>query len=405
MAISTKDFDTLISEQATAIQGAAKKLVDLTIGSILRALIEANTAVILWLQGLIIQLLSTTRAASSTGDDLDSWVADYGVTRLSAKVATGFVTFARFTPDPTNITPIPVGSEIQTNDGLQNYKVGTPAILPTSPSVLDTSDQANQLRATLTAIKNSYQADASGATQGYYRLAAGQTSLVLPIQATVAGTGANVSANTITTIKGSLAGIDTVTNTAALTNGTDAETDAALRTRFISYIASLSKATKDSVGFAISSLSTDLSYTIIENTNYDGSERLGYFYVVVDDGTGSPSDTLLASVYNAIDAVRPVSTVFGVFKPILITVNLNLTLTVAVGYDKAALSTQVSSNLNTYINSLGLGEALTYTRLAQVVYDTSVGITNVSSILLNSGTSDVSANNKQVIKAGTITIA
>src|SRR5260364_325521 len=45
MAISTKDFVTLVREQAAAIQGAARSLVDLTVGSILPALIPVGAKV------------------------------------------------------------------------------------------------------------------------------------------------------------------------------------------------------------------------------------------------------------------------------------------------------------------------------------------------------------------------
>src|SRR5260364_132780 len=121
MAISTKDFVTLVREQAAAIQGAARSLVDLTVGSILRAVIEANAAVTLWLQGLILHLLKTTRAATSTGADLDSWVEDYGLSRLPAVAATGYVTFSRFTPTQTAL--IPVGAKVQMANGVQHYAV------------------------------------------------------------------------------------------------------------------------------------------------------------------------------------------------------------------------------------------------------------------------------------------
>ena len=97
MAITTQDFSTIVRNTVTAVQGAARGLVDLTVGSILRSVIEANATVILWLQGLILQLLATTRAATSVSADLDTWVLDYGLTRLGAVPASGQVTFSRAT--------------------------------------------------------------------------------------------------------------------------------------------------------------------------------------------------------------------------------------------------------------------------------------------------------------------
>src|SRR5574340_1688790 len=105
--ITTQDFSTIVRTIVTAIQGGARTLVDLTVGSILRAVVEANAAVMLWLQGLILQLLATTRAATSSGADLDSWVADYGLTRLPAVAATGEGSFARYTA--TVRSGIPIG--------------------------------------------------------------------------------------------------------------------------------------------------------------------------------------------------------------------------------------------------------------------------------------------------------
>ena len=374
MAIQTKDYVTLVREQTTAIQGAARVLVDLTIGSILRAVIEANAAVTLWLQGLILQLLAITRAATSSGSDLDSWVADYGLTRLPAVNATGIVTFTRFTP--TQQAVVQVGTLVQTADGSQQYAV-----------VLDTANPA-------------YNASLGG-----YALAAGSASVSVPVQALAAGSAANASVGSVSTMIQAVPGVDTVTNAAAFTNGSDAETDAALRKRFIAYVASLSKATKSAVGYAITSLKTGLTYTLVENTTYAGAAQPGYFYVVVDDGTGAPPSSFLSTVSNAIDAVRPLCSSFGVFAPVIQTADVSMTIQTAAGYDHNAVVGLVSAALTSYINGLGLGNQLTYTRLAQVAYDASAGVTNVTAVLLNGGTADVTATNKQTIKAGTIAVA
>ena len=70
MSITSKDFATLVSDQVTAIQGASSKLVDLTVGSILRAVVEANAAVVLWLQGIVDEITSNAvvHTADSRGD-------------------------------------------------------------------------------------------------------------------------------------------------------------------------------------------------------------------------------------------------------------------------------------------------------------------------------------------------
>ncbi|KJK22133.1 baseplate protein [Burkholderiaceae bacterium 16] len=374
MSIQTQDWVTLVRNQVTAIQGYAKVLVDLTVGSVLRAVVEANAAVVIWLQGLILQVLAITRAATSSGADLDSWVADFGVTRLPATYATGQVTFARFTA--TQQAVVPVGATVQTGDGTQQYAV--------------TADTTNP---------------AYNATLGGYVLAAGTSSVSVPVLAVVAGAAGNAVIGAVSTITGAISGVDTVSNASAFTNGADPETDAALRTRFIAYVASLSKATKGAVGYAITSLKQGVTYALVENQTYAGAVQMGYFYVVVDDGTGAPGSTFLATVANAIDAVRPLCSSFGVFGPVVVNAAVAMTCAVASGYDPVATKALVVTALKNYINALGLGQTLTYSRLAQIAYDASPGVTNVTGVTLNGGVSDLVATSQQTIKWSTVSVA
>jgi hypothetical protein len=94
---------------------------DSSVGSILRAITEANAAVSLWLQGMILQVLGVTRLATSTGTDCDSFVNDFGMTRLGASGALGSVTFSRFTATAQAV--IPIGQQVQTADGTQTFQV------------------------------------------------------------------------------------------------------------------------------------------------------------------------------------------------------------------------------------------------------------------------------------------
>jgi uncharacterized phage protein gp47/JayE len=374
MALSTKDFNSLVQEMVANVQGFAKVLVDLTIGSILRAVVEATGSVVMWLQGLILALLAITRAATSSGSDLDSWMADYGVTRLPANAATGSVTFSRFTP--TQQAVVPVGAVVQTADGSQQYTVNT-----------DTTNPA-------------YNASLGG-----YVIAAGVSSVAVSVTAVTAGTAANVIAGAISSLAQAIPYVDSVANALAFTNGVDAETDSNFRIRFVSYIQSLSKATKAAIGYAITSLQQGLTYSLIENQTYAGVAQMGNFVVIVDDGTGSPSSTLLGTVSNAVDAVRPFTSTFDVHAPVVINASVSMTCTIASGYDPVATKALVVTALKTYINALTLGQSLAYSRLPQIAYDASPGVTNVTGVTLNSGTSDLTATGLQVIKWLSVTVA
>lgn len=370
--VTSKTFDQLVNDQVTAIQSKAQSLVDFAIGSILRSIVETNSAVALWIQGIILQLLATTRAATSSGTDLDSWCADFGFTRLAAVATTGTVTFSRFSA--TLAAFIPVGTSIQTSD--------------TSPETFTvTADPTNA----------NWNATLNG-----YNVPANTVSIAVPVLCTVAGSIGNVLAGQCNTLTGSIPGVDTVVNAAAFISGTDAESDTALRARFVAYLSSLSKATKNAISAAIAAVQTGLSFTLTENYNYAGVLTPGYFYAVVDDGSGYPSSGLLASISNAINLVRGFTITFGVFAPSLLTANVALTVT---SVNHAADAALAQAALNAYIAGLGLGVQLPYSRLAQIAYDASPTITNVTAVTLNSATADISTTAQQRVIAGTIVVS
>jgi uncharacterized phage protein gp47/JayE len=361
MALTTYDFITLVRQQATAIQARASTLVDVTVGSITRAIIEANAGVALWLQSIVLGLLLRTRASTSSDADLDSWMADFGFARLGALTSAGVVTFARFTAGST--VTIPAGTTVQTSDGAWQF-----------------------------------------VTTAAASLAPSQTSVQVSVVAVTAGAGGNAAIGGVSTIVGSLPGVDTVTNAAAFVGGADAEGDAGFRARFVVWVNGLSKATASAIGAAISGVQSGLTYTITENVTYAGAAQPGHFFVVVDDGTGVPSSQLLAKVGAAVEAARGLTASFAVFGPTVVTAGASMTVAVSAGFEGAAVRLAVQLAVANFINSLPLGVSLPFTRLAQVAYDASTGVLNVTNVLVNGGTADVSATSKQVIKAGTILV-
>jgi uncharacterized phage protein gp47/JayE len=373
MQLSLQNFSTLVEGMAASVQGAAIALLDLTVGSVLRAILEANASVALWLQWLIVQVLATTRLATSTGADCDSFGADFGFTRLPAVAATGQVTFARFTPSVAAF--IPVGTNVSVASNGASFVV-----------IADTTNAA-------------YASAAGG-----YNLAAGVSSVNVTVVANVAGSAANVQPGAISVITTALPGIDTVTNATAFTGGIDPESDAAFRARFGNYLGSLSKATDIAIGAAISAIQQGLSYTIAENINQAGTAQPGHFVVTVDDGSGNPPSSLLSAVQQAVDAVRPVGSSFAVQGPIVTLANISLTLTTASGTPHNAAVAAVASAIETYIASLGIGMSLNYTRLAQEAYAASANVTNVSNILLQGTNADLAPPLFGVIRAGTVTV-
>jgi uncharacterized phage protein gp47/JayE len=299
--LKTQTFDQVVQAEAAAVQGGVTSgLVDFSVGSILRTFAESVAAIVMWLQGLILQLLTTTRAATSTGSDLDSWIVDYGLTRLGAATSGGSVTFSRFTPTLQAI--VPIGSIIQTADGTQQFQV-----------IAD-------------AAQSAYVAGTG------YVLPAATASITATVAALAPGAGGNVAIGVLNTLGQTISGVDTVTNTLAFSTGTNAESDAALRLRFVNYLSSLSKATSAAIGNAIASLQLGITYTLTEDYSYGGAYQPGYFYLVIDDGTGSPPTSIVNAVTAAVNAVRGCGIQFNVFAPIVVTANIAVTVTAAAPY-------------------------------------------------------------------------
>mgnify|MGYP003345452043 CR=1 FL=1 len=243
MALPQKSFTQLVTEAVQAAQGYARVALDMSVGSVLRAVFEASAATVLWLQSLALLILATTRASTSNGSDLDSWMADYNLTRLPAVGATGLVTFSRYTATAEAV--VPVGTVLQTADGTQRYVV-----------------VADSAQAHFVTSRNAYV------------LPPFVSSLQAAIQAVEPGSAGNAVAGAISVIGQSLPGVDTVTNAAGLTNGADAEGDVAFRARFKNYLQSLSKATKGAVGYAITSYRDGLTYTLTENRSEEHTSEL-----------------------------------------------------------------------------------------------------------------------------------
>lgn len=129
----------------------------------------------------------------ATGANLDETVRLIGIVRTPATRATGTVTLARSTAAAQNYT-IPAGTRLLTQDGMIAFET--------------------------TAVRILEQ---------------GETQVDVPIQAVTPGPEGNVAAGTISSLAGSVPGIETATNADPTTGGSAAESDAALRYRTIRY--------------------------------------------------------------------------------------------------------------------------------------------------------------------------
>lgn len=368
MALNTQSFTSLVQQQVAAIQSACSAVLTFLVGSLELARVQAVAGVAMWLQSLVLQFLTATRLSTASGADVDSFVADFGLLREAAIPATGQVSFARFSSSSTAY--IPVGTQLSTADGTQQFLV-----------IADTTQGA------------------FNASTDTYIVPAGTASITATVQAINAGAQGNVNANTVTVLSAAIPGVDTVNNGAPFASGIDAESDAALKTRFQLFISGLKEGTKAAVASAIANLQLGLQYSLTENLGYSGGAQPGYFYVVINPGTSGD----IAAAYAAIDAIRPLSVTFGVFAATQVTAAVAMTATAATGYTHAQIVPAMQNAIANFIAAIPLGQPLYWSQLYAVAYGVP-GVQEVTGMTLNGATGDLNVTNQQVIVPGTVTV-
>ncbi len=389
--LPTRSFSTIVQTFAAGVQGRAAALIDFTTGSPLRAIAEAVAGVGLWAQALALQIVQAARLSTATGSDVDTFCADFmpvvegtSSPRLPATLATGYVTFSRFTASLS--TPfVPVGATVQTTDGTQNYAV-----------VADTANAAYS------------------AALGGFTMTSWSSTITVKVQATSAGSAANAAAGAVAVMTTAITGIDAVTNGAPFTGGTSAETDSALKARFALFILGLARANRYGVESALAALSASIQYQVVNGYAYSGALQPstlqpGFFYCVVDDGSGSPPSSFIDTATTAVSAVAALGVKFGLFAPVAVSVNVGMTITTAAGYTHANVVGAVGSAVASNIAGLGLGAGVdAYQIAAWVLAVPGVVPGGISALTVNGLSGDaaaIAANPNVRILPGAITVA
>lgn len=377
--LPTQSFNQIVTNTIAGIQGRAAKLINFSTGSTLRAIVEGFGGLFLWFQAMVLQLLTAIRLSTSQGNDVDTFTADFmpivpgsqtailpgGSPRLGAQFASGTLTYSRATAGPSSCF-IKVGSTTSTNDGNN-----TPFVVVTNLTF------------------GSYSPTPA---PGGYTLPSSVAAIVVPVQCAVSGTIGNVTPGIIGTMTSATTGIDFVTNVAAFTNGANVESDSALKIRFSNYILGLSRGDFYGLNSSIQGTAVTVQWTLAEGYNYDGSYHPGFFFVVADDGSGTPSPAFLAVITAAAQAVRPLGIQCAVFPPVVILANVSMQLTTAAGYIHNVVVAQVAAAIALNINSLGLGNSLPWSILASWAYAVP-GVTIAANVLLNGSATDAASIN------------
>lgn len=377
MPVVWRTFQDFVSDQISAVVANARAIIDSSKGSVTLAYTQAVAGVALWLQGETAKVLSLTRAATSFGTDLDSYYADFEFQRLGKVAASGLLVFARFTP--TTQALVPVGARAATGPSGLQFVVGVDLANPAYSAVL-----------------------------GGYVLDVGVVSISVPATCLTSGVAGNVLANTIQSFFQSIPGVDTVNNPVAFANGVDSETDPQFRVRFPYYLASFQSANYNSIVSAILSVQPGIRWLIVQHYDYPGDVwDPGNFFVIIDDGSGTPPQSLLDAVGVAIESKRALGVRSQLYPPVLVSVNVDMIVDTATGWNHPQIVQNISVAISKYLNAAPLDMGvLPISRLSQIAYGTSPGVKNVpsSQIHINGLNSDLILQKAQRPIANTVTV-
>lgn len=375
-SITWKTATDFLVTQVAAVQGALGRIIDTSQGSMTRALGQADASVALFIQNSVILGLNMTRITTSVGPDLDSFLIDFGFSRLPATASFGSETASRATTGGIPLS-LPLGY-----------------ILTTGPNGL----QFQIIKDITNAFWDPTVTSTGGTVVGGYTMNLTQLTMNFPVQCLTLGSSGNVQANTIFNPLSPVSGVDSYTNPLAFANAFDAESDVAFRARFVQWINSRSLGVEQAIEAAINGVQQGLTFTLDDNADTEGNQQPGNFVVYVDDGTGNPPGSLITAVSNAVEAVRGFTITYNVLPPNVLNATLSMTVFAAPGYTVAQLAGPIATALETFVEGLGLGNPFPYSKIAQVVYDAAPGVANVTNILLNGSTNDIGGDISTVVR-------
>jgi uncharacterized phage protein gp47/JayE len=310
--------------------------------------------------------------AYAFGVYLDYWGVTVNLPRKAAVAATGAVTFTGT-----------VGSLIAT---------GTQVAVPqTDPDV---------------------EAPIFATTQSAVIPAGGTISV--PIQAVLAGSAGNVAAGTITYVSSPVSGLTAVTNPAAVVGGYEVETDEAYSVRIL-----LEFSQPKGAGNQADYQRWALAYpgvghaTVQPIWNGPGTVR-----VLVTDPNNNPVPPAVVSGLQAqLDPVAgqgaglaPISAVVTVATPTAVVINVSATISFDQGYSldgtagTVATRAAISQAVADYVNLLNPDDDVIYKHVEARFFAVR-GVHDISALLVNGTSANVTIGGLQVADMGTVTLS
>jgi len=366
-----KHFESITTSMLNYLASVQTFITDFNIGSVNRTLLEA---VAMELEELYYRLYKSTEKAIP-----EAIYTAFDFTRLAATAAAGTVTFSRSVAAGQDYL-IPQGTVVATADGVEFQTI----------------------------------ADVT--------LVAGQTTRTASVVAGVTGAASNVAATSVTVLRTAILGIEAVTNAAAMTGGTDEESDDTRQIRFQEFIASLARSPiagveagaktvrlLDSAGGIVERVAVA---KVVEEYLTDPSKPVGTATLYIDNGAGSASAPLIATCQQVIDGYtdtagnavigyKAAGVVITVEAVTSVTQNVICVVTLLPNALLADVTAALKVAASGVFDGLSIGGSLDWEQLLATL----IRVTGVKTLTLSTPSADVSCLSGQRIRLGTMTVS
>lgn len=225
---------------------------------------------------------------------------------------------------------------------------------------------------------------------------AGELGCVVAAQAVEAGESGNAAAGSIDRMSVPPVGVERCRNDAAFAGGAAEETDESFRTRILESFRRLPNG-------------ANAAYYELQAENHDGvrsaravgrARGVGTVDVYIAAESGLPSEELLREVYDDLNAKREIAVDLRVLAPTAASVDVTATLTVAEGYDAAAVRAAAKTALEAFFSADLLGKGISRAAIGDVLYHTE-GVENYA---LTAPAADLAAAQAALPVLGTVTL-
>lgn len=222
------------------------------------------------------------------------------------------------------------------------------------------------------------------------------------VQCSSYGTVGNVPIGAIKYFPKTLAGLQTVTNLSAFTNGYDEETNEELRARYYTKVQ-----TPATSGNKYHYLNWALEVTGVGNAkvlplwNGNGTVKV----IIINSNMLVADSTLVSNVANYIEAERPIGANVTVVSATGLSIKVNVIITIdSSATTKSEALDNIKSAITKYLANIAFKQDyVSYAKIGSIILDVT-GVEDYSNLLINSGTSNISIADTQVAILGGVTL-